>query len=146
MNTWRRTVLEKARRVKKTWTEMKTDAKNRVRWRILVEALCSAACLYLWGTVNLVLATDFLMLLRRISLKRHDIYALFLNRFIKGKGKALLFHERGNRRGWVVSSTPRPHTTPGKDPVPIVQEAGWAGLDGRITSSPPGFDPRPSSP
>jgi len=26
----------------------------------------------------------------------------------------------------VVSSTPRPHFTPGKDPVPISQEAGWA--------------------
>jgi len=26
----------------------------------------------------------------------------------------------------VVSSTPRPLFTPGKDPVPIVQEAGWA--------------------
>jgi hypothetical protein len=26
----------------------------------------------------------------------------------------------------VVSSTPRPQFTPGKDPVPIVQEAGWA--------------------
>jgi hypothetical protein len=26
----------------------------------------------------------------------------------------------------VVSSTPRPHFTPGKDSVPIVQEAGWA--------------------
>jgi hypothetical protein len=26
----------------------------------------------------------------------------------------------------VVSSTPRPHFTPGKDPVPIIQEAGWA--------------------
>jgi len=26
----------------------------------------------------------------------------------------------------VVSSTPRPHFTPEKDPVPIVQEAGWA--------------------
>jgi len=38
--TWRRTVLEEAKRVKKTWMEIKTDAKNRVRWRILVEALC----------------------------------------------------------------------------------------------------------
>jgi len=28
--------------------------------------------------------------------------------------------------GWVVNTTPRPHYTPGKDPVPIVQEAGWA--------------------
>jgi len=26
----------------------------------------------------------------------------------------------------VVSVTPRPHFTPGKNPVPIVQEAGWA--------------------
>jgi len=26
----------------------------------------------------------------------------------------------------VVSVTPRPHFTPGKDPVLIVQEAGWA--------------------
>ena len=43
-----------------------------------------------------------------------------------GRGIALLFHDRGSRRGWVVSSTPRPHFTPGKDPVPILQEAGWA--------------------
>ena len=43
-----------------------------------------------------------------------------------GRGIALLFHDRGTRRGWVVSSTPRPHFTPGKDTVPIVQEAGWA--------------------
>ena len=42
-----------------------------------------------------------------------------------GRGIALLFHNRGTRRGWVVSSTPRPHFTPGKDPVPILQEAGW---------------------
>ena len=40
--------------------------------------------------------------------------------------RALLLHDRGTRRGWVVSSTPRPHFTPGKDPVPILQEAGWA--------------------
>jgi len=26
----------------------------------------------------------------------------------------------------VVSITPRPHFTPGKDPIPILQEAGWA--------------------
>jgi hypothetical protein len=36
-------VLEEAKRVKKTWAEIKTDAKNRVRWRVLVEALCSVA-------------------------------------------------------------------------------------------------------
>jgi len=42
-NTWRRTVLEEAKGMKKTWAEIKCDAKNRVRWRILVDALCSAA-------------------------------------------------------------------------------------------------------
>jgi len=43
-----------------------------------------------------------------------------------GRDIALLFHDRGPRRGWVVSSTPQPHFTPGKDPVPILQEAGCA--------------------
>jgi hypothetical protein len=32
----------------------------------------------------------------------------------------------GTRRGWGVSITPRSLFTHGKDPVPIVQEAGWA--------------------
>jgi hypothetical protein len=43
-----------------------------------------------------------------------------------GRGTALLFHDRGTRREWVISSTPRPHVTPRKDPAPILQEAGWA--------------------
>jgi len=63
-----------------------------------------------------------------------------------GKGIALLFHDHGIRRGWIVNSTSQPHFTPGKDPVPILQETGWASLDGRRISSPPGFDPEPSSP
>ena len=41
------------------------------------------------------------------------------------KGIALLFHDHGTRRGWGVSVTPRPLFTPGKDPVPIAQEAEW---------------------
>ena len=42
-----------------------------------------------------------------------------------GRSIALLFHDRGTRRGWVVNSMPRPHfTPPGKDPVPILQESG----------------------
>jgi len=43
-----------------------------------------------------------------------------------GRGIALLFHDRSTRRGWVVSSTPWPHFNPGKDLVPILQEAGSA--------------------
>ena len=42
------------------------------------------------------------------------------------RGIALFFLDHGTRRGWGVSVTPRPLFTPGKDPVPIVQEAGWA--------------------
>ena len=39
---------------------------------------------------------------------------------------------------------PWPLFTPGKDPVPIVQKAGWApGQSGQVQkiSPPPGFDP-----
>ena len=52
--------------------------------------------------------------------------------------------------GWVVNVTPRPHFTPGKDPVPIVQEAGWApgpvwkGAENLVP--PPGFDTRAVQP
>jgi hypothetical protein len=42
------------------------------------------------------------------------------------RGIALLFHDHGIRRVWGVSVTPRPLFAPGKNPVPIVQEAGWA--------------------
>jgi hypothetical protein len=42
------------------------------------------------------------------------------------KGIALHFHDHGTRRGGGVSVTPRPLFTPGKDPVPTVQEARWA--------------------
>jgi len=44
----------------------------------------------------------------------------------RSRGIALLFHDHGTRRGWWVSVTPRPLFTPGKDPIPIVQEPGWA--------------------
>ena len=41
-----------------------------------------------------------------------------------GRGIALLFHDRGTRRGWVVSSTPRPHFTPGKPRYPFYRRLG----------------------
>ena len=43
----------------------------------------------------------------------------------EGRFIPLPFYDRGIRRGLVVSSTSRPNFTPRKDPVPIVQEAGW---------------------
>ena len=55
-----------------------------------------------------------------------------------GRGIALLFHDRGTRR-WVSGQLHAPpFFTPGKNQVPIVQEAGWtprAGLYGRKISS-----------
>jgi len=42
------------------------------------------------------------------------------------RGIALLFHDRGTKRGRVVSSTPLLHFTPGKDTVLILQEVVWA--------------------
>ena len=39
---------------------------------------------------------------------------------------ALLFLDHGTRRGRVVSVTLLPLFTPWKDPVPILQEGGWA--------------------
>ena len=39
--TWRRTTLEEIRHQGKTWKEVKVLARNRVRWRNIVRALCS---------------------------------------------------------------------------------------------------------
>jgi len=65
-----------------------------------------------------------------------------------GRGIAVLFHDRGARRGWVVSSTPRLHFTPRTNPVPNLQEAGWA--PGPVwtgeKSRPTGIRSRKSSP
>jgi len=65
------------------------------------------------------------------------------------RGIALPFLDHGTRRGWGVSVTPRPLFTPGKDQVPIVQEAGWAPgavWTGEENFAAPGFDPRTVQP
>ena len=49
----------------------------------------------------------------------------------------------------MVSVAPRPIFTPGKEPVPIVQEAGWTPGPvwiGAENLAPPGFDPRTLQP
>ena len=55
------------------------------------------------------------------------------------RGIALPFHDHGTRRGRGVSVTPRPLFTPGKDPVPIVQEGEWA--PGSVWTGAKNFDP-----
>ena len=63
-----------------------------------------------------------------------------------GRGIALSnLRPRHWKWGWVVNATPRPLYSPGKDPVPIVQEAGWGPgpvWTGAENLAPPGFDPR----
>jgi hypothetical protein len=44
----------------------------------------------------------------------------------RGIHVALPYLDHGTRRRWGASVTPLPLFTPGKEPVPIVQEAGWA--------------------
>ena len=66
-----------------------------------------------------------------------------------GRGIALLFYDRGTRRGCVVSSTPRPHFNFRKRRGAHFTR-GWVGprtgLGGPKISSTPRFDPAPSSP
>jgi hypothetical protein len=56
----------------------------------------------------------------------------------------------GTKSGCGISVTPRPLFTPGKDPVPIVQEAEWAlgpvWTGAENLAPPPGFDPRTVQP
>jgi len=56
----------------------------------------------------------------------------------------------GTRRGWGVSVMRQPLFTPGKDPVTIVQEAGWARrpvwTGAENLAPPPRFDPQTVQP
>jgi len=66
-----------------------------------------------------------------------------------GRGISLLFHDRGTRRGWVVSSTPRPHLSPGKSRYPFYRRLGGPqDRSGQVQkiSPPPRFDPRTVQP
>ena len=71
-------------------------------------------------------------LITRITLgEKYRSLSYSLRTSVTPKGKVIPLQarcgpDRGTRRGWLVSSTARPHFTPGKDPVPILQEAGWA--------------------
>jgi hypothetical protein len=64
-------------------------------------------------------------------------------------GIAQLFLNLGTRRGGCGQHHAPAAFTPGKDPVPIVQEAGWAPDPvwiGAENLSPPGFDLRTFQP
>jgi hypothetical protein len=52
--------------------------------------------------------------------------AMKAQRGSRGTVLSLLFFNLGTRWGWVVNATPRPLYPRERDPVPIVQDAGWA--------------------
>ena len=91
------------------------------------------------------------MIIIKVKVKSALVQALRLctgrTAYRGSRGIALPFHDHGTRRGCGVSFTPWLLFTPGKDLVPIVQEACWAGLD-RCGKSRPHWDsiPGPSSP
>jgi len=62
----------------------------------------------------------------------------------------VLFLDHGTRRGEGSASRPGRSLPPGKDPVPILQEAGWAPgpvwAGAKNLAPPPGFDPRTVQP
>ena len=64
-------------------------------------------------------------------------------------GIAQLFLNLGTKRGACGQHHAPAFFTPGKDPVPIVQKAGWAPEPvwiGAENLAPPGFDPRTFQP
>ena len=67
-----------------------------------------------------------------------------------GRGIALLFHDRGTRRGGVSGQQYAPAVLYPRERPGTHCTGCWvgprAGLDGRKISSPPVFDPGPSSP
>jgi hypothetical protein len=67
----------------------------------------------------------------------------------RSRGIALLFHDHGTRWGEESELHPCRSLPPGKDSVPMVQEAGWAPgpvWTGAKNLAPPGFDPRTVQP
>jgi len=91
---------------------------NIMKWYMIQFAICYSAAYHRVWWVKLLIFPN------KVKIKWSRYRPGVAQRV--GRGIALLFHDRGTRREWVVSSTPRPHFTSGKDPVPIVQEAGWA--------------------
>ena len=126
-------------------------------WSAVPEPLSVMIALYtaVFNTKNFVRSVHTVFVFFVVDLTTRIPYFpdLFYNRYEKvkwssyrpgvahrvGRGIALLFHDRGNRWGWVVSSTPRPHFIPGKDPVPIFYRrlGGPQGRSGRAENLAP---------
>jgi len=91
-------------------------------------AIADTKLLIIWSPTSKCALINLRILMCLINLKlkvKCSLYRPGVARRV-GRGIALLFHDRGTRRGWVISSMSRLHFTPGIDPVPILQVAEWA--------------------
>jgi hypothetical protein len=66
-----------------------------------------------WGQNCHVHWSDFMLRVKKVKWSRYRPHVAQR----MGRGIGLLFHDRGTRRGWVLSSSPRSQFTPGKDPL-----------------------------
>ena len=89
--------------------------------------LLTACQPYLWNIHATTAETTYIMPAHRKQKVKGEGHPCTGRTAHRGSsGIALPFLDHGTRRGWGVSVTPRPLFTPEKDPVPIVQRAGWA--------------------
>ena len=108
-------------------SELKCRAEYRLSWLVLYVLFPVSASAWILLRIR---GSQVFQNLGKVKVKVTLVQALRVctdrtaNR--GSRGIALPFLDHGTRRGWGVSVTPRPLFTPGKDPVPIVQEAGWA--------------------
>ena len=103
--------------------ERKSNTNITTHFPPAYNTICNSRCAFYFSEV-LKLCTDYVTRRGKVNVK-WSLYRPGVAQRV-GRGIALLFFDRGTRRGWVVSLTPRPHLTPGKDPGPILQKAGWA--------------------
>ena len=108
------------------WEQTATFATYSINWLVFITEMKSVYSAVRPGSLNKAVCASSL----KVNVKYTFVQALRLctgcTAHRESRGIALLFHDHGTRRGWGASVTPRTLFTPGKDPVPIVQEAGWA--------------------
>jgi hypothetical protein len=98
-------------------------------WVLAISHIYSKLRIYKYGIIWNIYRTKGVSLVSvlKVKVKVTLVQALRLSTAHRGsRSIAILFHDHGTRRRWGVSGTPRPLFTPGKDQLPIVQEAGWA--------------------
>ena len=102
------------------WKYVKSQATNQANGnRTCLTYMCGDCCHASWGAGR---GTST----KSAPLYRHWGSVQAVRPIGRSRGIALRFHNHSTRRGWGVSVTPLRLFTSGKDPLPIVQEAGWA--------------------